>query len=124
MYRSSDKKCDEKLKIQEKRIKSLIEKIDHTITPLKQEFLKRPEASETLLSANWAELRKVISSQEFVSQEMQEQINRTITALKTLKRMLWREKIRSLINEVKWSYEVTLKAILISVLDWLSKSRN
>jgi len=54
---------------------------------------------------------------------MQEQINRTIIALKTLIRKTKRKGIKSLINGVKWLYETTVKAIVVSILEWYSKDR-
>ena len=122
-YRSMDTRYDAKLKKQEEWTQLLLQKIDHTITPLRVELLRCPEANRTLLIEDWPELRKMISPQEFTIPEMQEQINRTIIALKTLIRKTKRKGIKSLINGVKWLYETTVKAIVVSILEWYSKDR-
>jgi hypothetical protein len=116
-YRTIDKQYDDKLRRREDLIQLLIQKIDFAITPLSVEFKKCPEANRTLLIADWPELRKVISWRDFATQEMQEQINRTVIALKMLKRKLWRNRIKALspIGAAKWIIKEAIKAFWDSV---------
>jgi len=123
-YHSMDKKYDAKLRERDKKIQLLIQKIDHTITPIGNELRQYAETDKTLLVADWPELRRKISVRDFITPEMQEQVDRIIIALEILMRRLRRVRTKSLIGAVKWFYEVTIKTLLDLVLDWISKSRS
>jgi len=125
-YRSLDVKYDAKIRTREEKIQLLIQKIDHTITPMSLEFKRCLEANKTLLIADWPELRKVMSWRDFTTQEMLEQIDRTIIALKILVRRLRREKIKSLslIGAAKWVCREIIRAFWDSFLEWCSKGSN
>jgi hypothetical protein len=124
IYRSLDKKYDAELMDRDKTLQLLIKKIDYTITPLSIELRKCPEVNNTLLIDDWSEIREKFSVQDFMTSEMQEEVSRSTIALETLMRRLRQRRIKSLINTGKWFYEVTVKVIWVSVLGWLSKSRN
>jgi glucan phosphorylase len=115
-YRSVDKRYDAKLKKREEWTKLLLQKIDHTITPLRFEFSRCPEANKTLLVEDWPKLRKEISWRDFATPEMQEEVNRSIISLKTIIRKLRRIKVKILMDAIKWIYTVTIKAIIDSII--------